>query len=969
MFMHGRSVFGSLMINVSLSYLFAFRKVLPLVLLLVLALVPAKQTQAADIFVSNATELQNAVSTATAADTIILSGNITLDGSISTFAGTDGTNATAIINGPRTVNIEGAGFSISRTGGTFRFFQVASGATLTLSDVTLTSGTATNGGAIYNAGTLNLYNAKFSDNSATSSGGAIYNLGTLTADVSQFNNNTAVGGTTFLGGGGIYNIGGDITVRNSRFNLNRMLGAPTSGGGGAAIANMSRAGINGSAEIVGSTFTNNTSANNGGAIFNVRGDGLTSESTTMTIEGSTFDNNTAYTGGAIYNTEEDTVLTANRITVTNNTATVGSGDNSRGGGGIYNRARVDINDSIITGNQAGYRGGAIFNYEFTAGLAATLNVNNTLIANNTLAGAGQGAGIFNRQRGQTRLNNVTLTNNTGASQGGGIYNWRPSTQPTDMDLVNVTLADNGATTGPQLYSTEGGAGSVVSLDKTIISGAGASCALVGPAAPTDLGDNIASDASCGVTVAVANLAALANNGGFSQTRALNPGSGALGIGTSCLALDQRGVVRPGTGCDAGAFEDSGTPALVSFSLSAPTVTEGTTTSTVTVTVNNTSGSQTANINAFFAVGGTAARTSDYTDGTLSDGSFTINAAAGATATRTFTINPLTDSITDGGETVTLNLDFSGFGTFTGANNQTVTILDAAPPTSGTVTVNPTELNITEGGDGTYTISVDTPPVGSEVVTVTLTPSDPALAALSTTTVTFTAADFGAKTITVTPVDDGVDTGSRTLTIAHAVTVTNPSAFSNGTAATETVNIVDDEAPVVVVNPPTAIDAFDPAISKLGFLVPGQTGVKGERLEWVVSVTNLGSKNGENVVISDELNANLRLVRVESEFGTVSTSGQTVTVTFPVLEAFQTVQFIIVTDVVSGATINNTACVTASNFDDLRCSNAQVVGALPLTGATPLWASLLRGMMLALGTIALGVVLVVPAGRISQAMGR
>ena len=82
----------------------------------------------------------------------------------------------------------------------------------------------------------------------------------------------------------------------------------------------------------------------------------------------------------------------------------------------------------------------------------------------------------------------------------------------------------------------------------------------------DQGYNLSSDSSCRLTASTSLLntdpkldpAGLANNGGPTQTIALQPDSPAVDLmpaGSSCPATDQRGVSRPqGPTCDLGAFE-------------------------------------------------------------------------------------------------------------------------------------------------------------------------------------------------------------------------------------------------------------------------------------------------------------------------------------------------------------------------------------------------------------------------------
>jgi predicted outer membrane repeat protein len=109
------------------------------------------------------------------------------------------------------------GISISG-GGDVLVTSVASGATLYLNYLTIANGSAINGGAIYNNGTLTVSNSTFSTSNnlgvLSDQGGAIYTNGTLTVTNSTFSGNTAR-----YYGGGIYN-NGTLTVTNSTFSGN-----------------------------------------------------------------------------------------------------------------------------------------------------------------------------------------------------------------------------------------------------------------------------------------------------------------------------------------------------------------------------------------------------------------------------------------------------------------------------------------------------------------------------------------------------------------------------------------------------------------------------------------------------------------------------------------------------------------------------------------------------------------------------
>ncbi|MCE7698087.1 MAG: hypothetical protein K8E24_004360, partial [Methanobacterium paludis] len=184
-----------------------------------------------------------------------------------------------------------------------------SGMNVNISNLTLTNGKGTFGGAISNnEGTLTLTNCTLTDNTA-GRGGGIYNQGgILTIINSTVNNNTAS-----QYGGAILN-GNTLIIINSTFTNNT---EPSSG----AIYN------EGILTVTNSTFTNNTATTYGGIILN---DGNGNGEVNVTVTNSTFTNNTAGYGGAIASGGEFPV----NVTVTNSTFTnnIATGD----GGAIWN---------------------------------------------------------------------------------------------------------------------------------------------------------------------------------------------------------------------------------------------------------------------------------------------------------------------------------------------------------------------------------------------------------------------------------------------------------------------------------------------------------------------------------------------------------------------------------------------------------------------------------------------------------
>ena len=104
------------------------------------------------------------------------------------------------------------------------------------------------------------------------------------------------------------------------------------------------------------------------------------------------------------------------------------------------------------------------------------------------------------------------------------------------------------------------------------------------------------------------------------------------------------------------------------------------------------------------------------------------------------------------------------------------------------------LVITEGMNDTYTVALDSAP--SEQVTVT--PTVPAGLSISPTSLTFSSTDFAAKSLTVTAEHDKDLVSATGLRITHAV-----SGYGEIiTADAVTVNVTDDDAAGITVNPET-----------------------------------------------------------------------------------------------------------------------------------------------------------------------
>ena len=366
------------------------------------------------------TDLQNAID--------LVDGILTLDSDI---AMTDD-EAANFVNGViinKNIRIDGKGHTIDAKN-LGRIFEIDGGFAVTLTNVTLTNGNATVGGAIYNFGNLDLVYVNFVNNTAKY-GGAIMNYAYgLVLDDSTFTNNTAkiggaiynsadcfvVGNSTFANntatsnGGVIFNYGIGFVVGNSTFVNNSAAdgaGAIMNGGRGFVVGN--------------STFANNTATSKGGAIYNY-GIGFV-------VGNSTFANNTAEDAGAVYNEGDNSVV--GNSTFANNTAedagaVYNEGDNSvvgnstfvnntatSIGGAIINNGKLVVDNSAFEDNAANYYGGAIFNWDDLQVTNSAFDGNDILVRNiramdNVDHG---GAAIYNWKNGKLDISKSNFTNN------------------------------------------------------------------------------------------------------------------------------------------------------------------------------------------------------------------------------------------------------------------------------------------------------------------------------------------------------------------------------------------------------------------------------------------------------------------------------------------------------------------------------------------------------------------------------
>jgi hypothetical protein len=224
-------------------------------------------------------------------------------------------------------------------------------------------------------------------------------------------------------------------------------------------------------------------------------------------------------------------LTLDRLTLTG-----GLVSSSYGGGILVNAATLTLTNSTVNGSWA-VLGGGIFQY------GATITVVNSTLSNNLAANLG--GGIASDANSTLKLINSTLSGNTviasAGSNGGGALDMKNGT----AQIINSTITSN--TAGNAIASGIWQEGGTLTIQNSIVANNNGAnnCRKTGGTF-TDGGNNLDNGTSCGFTGAVGQntnpvLGALANNGGPTQTHALQMGSPAYNAGNNAKAVDQNGV--------------------------------------------------------------------------------------------------------------------------------------------------------------------------------------------------------------------------------------------------------------------------------------------------------------------------------------------------------------------------------------------------------------------------------------------
>jgi hypothetical protein len=322
---------------------------------------------------------------------------------------------------------------------------------------------------------------------------------------------------------------------------------------------------------------------------------------------------------------------ASGVTATLSKLTISNGSHASQAGGIQNNGTLTMTDCAVTGNTSPQAGGIEND--------SVLTMTGCTLSGNTSTGPGGALVSFGTSN---TLTNCTISGNQASSHGGGFY-----MSAGNLNLTNCTVASNQSTggTGGGIY-----VGGTALLKNTIVSqNTASSSANIGgnnldPASSYNFIGSGSGGLANGVngnqiTGASPGLDVLANNGGYTQSRALLTSSPALDKGAAAAGVttDQRGQLRPfdlpsiaaatgGDNSDIGAYE-------LQVACSAVTVSPGSL-SNGTLTVGY--------AQTITASGGIAPYTFAVSSGTLPDGltlgsDGTLSGIPTATGTFNFTV--------------------------------------------------------------------------------------------------------------------------------------------------------------------------------------------------------------------------------------------------------------------------------------------------------------------------------------------
>ena len=246
-------------------------------------------------------------------------------------------------------------------------------------------------------------------------------------------------------------------------------------------------------------------------------------------------------GGAIAN---NGTLAVDNSTITGNEANLG--------GGIQNNGTATVSNSTVSGNKASSGGGGIYNAGTLVLFSSTISENTDNSLDGGTASTFGGGGINSATGSTLTVSNSTITGNTAAYSGGAIQS-----DAAGAKVWNTTIAYNTSkkiAAGLSLRSQE------MTLSNTLLAynnNETSSSIAVSNCSPGSLvingSSNFDSNEDCNFGTANHSISKtdpeldvlLKDNGGPTQTLALQLGSPAINHGNDAFAVDPYGAANPG----------------------------------------------------------------------------------------------------------------------------------------------------------------------------------------------------------------------------------------------------------------------------------------------------------------------------------------------------------------------------------------------------------------------------------------
>jgi hypothetical protein len=396
--------------------------------------------------------------------------------------------------------IDGGGQITLSGGGAVRVIELDHYAELAVQRLAIVDGLAVESGAgILHPwyGTLTAIDVRFENNHCTSladeiGGGAVFAGGLSQATFAD----CQFIGNSASNGGGLFNRGSDLTVIDCSFTDNEATSSGDSGqfgnGGGIYIDGMNDD-PPGDLFLCGTTFTDNRATQHGSAMFSYFYEGSQSVIDSCSFTGNNFDGSPTGGAGGLYHQ-------VGHLTLRASTLADNRSDQHAAGLFVGSGSSATITNCTFAGNQVPEVGAGLFNG------ASSVDIESSVFYGND---ADYGPAIFKGEQAQISLKNTLFAYNT---------------TPNEFSALacHETLTDHG-----------------------------------GNMQWPDIKNNGNDDTPCAAGIEFADplLQPLADNGGYTQTMALDPASPARDFGVDCPppAIDQRGVERVAP-CDSGSFE-------------------------------------------------------------------------------------------------------------------------------------------------------------------------------------------------------------------------------------------------------------------------------------------------------------------------------------------------------------------------------------------------------------------------------